>query len=156
MKAIENDQLEGFPFMKTKMVRKYLAPSPATSKGRMKRPQSGIRSTRKTSEPEAPAQIPEEEEQVSAPGQSQAHVIPNDNDGQISNVFCYASLSDKISGTLRKRLLSAAFMLRQLLCHMRAYSHSCLMLALSPAVLGSTYVDVRPGCAGTSRYRSTV
>ena len=32
IKAIENDQLEGFPFMKTKMVRKYLAPSLATVK----------------------------------------------------------------------------------------------------------------------------
>ena len=50
------------------MVRKYLAPSPATSKGRMKRPRTGMRSTRKTSEPEAATDIPEEEEQVAAPG----------------------------------------------------------------------------------------
>ena len=100
IKAIENEQLEGFPFMKTKMVRKYLAPSPATSKGRMKRPRAGIRSTRKNSELETATDVTEEEEQVAAPGQVQAHVIPDDNEGQISNVFCYAALADKISGTL--------------------------------------------------------
>ena len=86
--------------MKTKMVRKYLAPSPAISKGRMKRPRAGIRSTRKANKPEAAAEVPEEEEQVSAPGQSEAHVIPNDNNEQTSNVFCYAALEDKILGTL--------------------------------------------------------
>jgi hypothetical protein len=32
--------------MKADLVRKYLAPSPATPKGRMKRPRTGIRSTR--------------------------------------------------------------------------------------------------------------
>jgi hypothetical protein len=38
--------LEGSPFMKIKLVQKYVAKSPATSKGRMKRPRTGIRSTR--------------------------------------------------------------------------------------------------------------
>ncbi|KAL7501873.1 hypothetical protein ACHAXN_001014, partial [Cyclotella atomus] len=47
IKAINNGQLENVPFMKADLVRKYLAPSPATSKGRMKRPRTGIRSTRK-------------------------------------------------------------------------------------------------------------
>ena len=60
IKAIENEQLEGFPFMKTKMVRKYLAPSPATAKGRMKRPRAGIRSTRKNVEPETNTDVTEE------------------------------------------------------------------------------------------------
>jgi hypothetical protein len=46
IKAIRNGQLEDIPFMKADLVRKYLAPSPATSKGRMKRLRTGIRSTR--------------------------------------------------------------------------------------------------------------
>jgi hypothetical protein len=46
IKATRNGQLEDIPFMKADLVRKYLAPSPATSKGRMKRPRTGIRSTR--------------------------------------------------------------------------------------------------------------
>jgi len=100
IKAIENEQLEGFPFMKTKMVRKYLAPSPATSKGRMKRSRAGIRSTRKNVEAETTTDMTVEVEPVTAPGQMQSHVIPDDNEGQISNVFCYAALADKISGTL--------------------------------------------------------
>eukprot|EP00804_Cyclotella_cryptica_P022671 CCRYP_012468-RA/>CCRYP_012468-RA protein AED:0.28 eAED:0.27 QI:0/0/0/1/0/0/4/0/650 len=48
IKAINNNQLQGFPLMKADLVRKYLAPSPATSKGHMKRPRTGIRSTRPT------------------------------------------------------------------------------------------------------------
>ena len=46
IQAIHREHLEGIPFMHTALVRKYLAPSPVTSKGRMKRPQTGIRSTR--------------------------------------------------------------------------------------------------------------
>ena len=35
-KAIQNDQLRGFPCMNVKDIRRHLAPSPATAKGRMK------------------------------------------------------------------------------------------------------------------------
>jgi len=42
LKAIDNEQLKGIPFMKADLVRKYLAKSPATSKGRMKRPRKGL------------------------------------------------------------------------------------------------------------------
>ena len=45
-KAIGNEQLRGFPCMNIKDIRRYLAPSPATAKGRMKKPKAGIRSTR--------------------------------------------------------------------------------------------------------------
>ena len=82
------------------MVRKYLAPSPVTSKGRMKRPRVGIRSTRKPDKPETAAEEPEAEEHVLAPRQAQPHVIPEDTSEQISNVFRYAALADKIAGTL--------------------------------------------------------
>ena len=44
--AINNHQLKGYPFVTAENVRKYLPMSPATSKGRMKRPRTGIRSTR--------------------------------------------------------------------------------------------------------------
>ena len=43
--AINNNQLEGIPFMKADLVRKNLAKSPQTSKGHLKRPRAGIRST---------------------------------------------------------------------------------------------------------------
>ena len=47
IKAANNEQLEGIPFLKADLIQKYLPPSPATSKGRMKRPRTGIRSTHK-------------------------------------------------------------------------------------------------------------
>ena len=47
VKAIQNNQLTGFPCMTVKNVKKYLAPSPATPKGCMKRLRTGIRSTTK-------------------------------------------------------------------------------------------------------------
>ena len=44
--AINNHQIKGCPFMTADNVRKYLPMSPATSKVRMKRPRTGIRSAR--------------------------------------------------------------------------------------------------------------
>ena len=44
--AVQNHQLENILFMKSKLVQKHLAKSPATSKGHMKCPRAGIRSTR--------------------------------------------------------------------------------------------------------------
>ena len=49
-KAITNKQLLGFPCMNLKDLRKHLPPSPATPKGRMKKPKAGIRSTTKDNE----------------------------------------------------------------------------------------------------------
>ena len=46
--AAFNNQLTDIPFIHNMdFILKYIAPSPATPKGRMKRPRSGIRSTRK-------------------------------------------------------------------------------------------------------------
>ena len=46
--AAHNNQLTGIPFINNAdNICKYLAPSPATPKGRMRKPKSGIRSTRK-------------------------------------------------------------------------------------------------------------
>ena len=47
--AAMNGQLEGIPFIsKPDLIRKYLTPSPATPKGRMRRHNKGLRSTRNT------------------------------------------------------------------------------------------------------------
>jgi len=45
LKAINNNQLDSILLMKADLVHKYLSKSPATSKGRMKRPWAGIQST---------------------------------------------------------------------------------------------------------------
>ena len=45
LKAIANGQMGGILLMKPELIQRYLAPLPATPKGRMKRPRPGIRST---------------------------------------------------------------------------------------------------------------
>ena len=98
IKAINNGHLEGIPFMKADLVRKYLAPSPATSKGRMKRPRTGIRSTRKHTSVEMDSEG--EPEQQLQP-QNDVNIIPVEvNDESACNVFCYAALADKHDGTM--------------------------------------------------------
>ena len=48
IEAALSNQLMGIPFIKNpNFIRIYLAPSSATTKGKMKKPKSGIRSTRK-------------------------------------------------------------------------------------------------------------
>ena len=71
IKAIDNDFLEGFTFMKYKLVHKYLAKSPATAKGRMKRPHNGIRSTRARPEDRVIYAIPTKTNPL-------PHLIPDD------------------------------------------------------------------------------
>eukprot|EP00956_Cyclotella_meneghiniana_P038932 scaffold162391_cov109-Cyclotella_meneghiniana.AAC.1 len=51
-KAIDNDQLIGFPHLTSAMVRKYLPESTATAKGHMKRLRRNTRSTTKNPTPE--------------------------------------------------------------------------------------------------------
>ena len=51
-KAIDNDQLIGFPHLTSAMVRKYLPESTATAKGHMKRIRRNTRSTTKNPTPE--------------------------------------------------------------------------------------------------------
>jgi hypothetical protein len=95
IKAIRNGQLEGIPFMKADLVRKYLAPSPATLKGCMKRPRTGIRSTR--TKVKAPTNAVEE----TAVLDSLINVIPmEEKEDSACHVFCYAALADKHTGTM--------------------------------------------------------
>ena len=72
--------------MKSMLVQKCLAKSTATSKGRMKIPQTGIRSTPRV-EPEH--MVPEDNT-----------VIPEDRADAVKNIFCFAALVDKQKGTL--------------------------------------------------------
>ena len=66
IKAIDNNQIKGFSFMKPTMVLKYLAPYPATSKGHMKQPRAGIRSTQKQVPDEVPTELLSQQPQSSA------------------------------------------------------------------------------------------
>jgi len=101
LKAVSNDQLEGIPFMKADIIKKYLAKSPATSKGRMKRPRAGIRSTRPKPPKQQPPNVQAGPTNIHHNVQrTTAHLIPIDEplDGA-NNVFCYAALADKQTGT---------------------------------------------------------
>merc|ERR1711966_522789 len=59
-KAISNNQIKGFPMMNTKDIRRHLPPSPATPKGRMKRPRGGIRSTQRENKDEFEKELEEQ------------------------------------------------------------------------------------------------
>ena len=92
--------------MTVKHVKKYLAPSPATTKGRMKWPRTGTRSTTKKKDQrekveEEPVVEDEATTRINYNIPTQGHVIPvTNNDNLISNVFCFAALADKNKGTL--------------------------------------------------------
>ena len=79
------------------MIKKYLAPSPATSKGRLTKQRANVRSTR-------PKDITKQqmEEEISSSDttllDTHVDVIPTDE--QASNVFCCAALADATEGTL--------------------------------------------------------
>ena len=59
-KAINNNQLKGIPMMNVKDIRRHLPPSPATPKGRMKKPRGGIRSTRRDKKDEFERELEEQ------------------------------------------------------------------------------------------------
>ena len=103
IKAANNDQLKGILFLnKPELVRKYLAPSPATSKGRMKRVQSNLRSTRTKVRPKPDDAVILGDQFAGAgykaKAHKQAHVIQPGSQGT-SNVFCCAALGDATTGT---------------------------------------------------------
>ena len=76
------------------MIRKYLLPSPATSKGRMKKPRAGVRSTRpKPKNSKCSPSIFKTEADCKAEEEQYAP------DGA-NNIFCYAALADKQTGKL--------------------------------------------------------
>ena len=92
-----NNQLTGVPFINNPdFIQKYLAPSTATPKGRMKKPKAGIRSTRKIVKDRRARKLGMElsdsgaEEEISAqPTMQSPTIIPNDAP-QANSIFCYA------------------------------------------------------------------
>ena len=89
--------------MTVKNVKKYLAPSPATPKGRMKLPQTGIRSTTKQQRQrekvqEKPVVENKDATEINFTVPTEGHVIPEEQ--KVNNVFCFAALADKNKGTL--------------------------------------------------------
>ena len=98
-KVISNNQLKGFPMMNTKDIRKHLPPSPATPKGRMKRPRGGIRSTRRERKDEFEKELEEQlvlDKGMHPPaGSTTSEGVPTNN-----NEFCFVVLTEKGKGTL--------------------------------------------------------
>ena len=92
-KAISNNQLKGIPMMNVKDICKHLPPSPVTSKGRMKKPRSGARSTRREKkyefEKELEEQIKLDENMHPATGSTASEGVPMNN-----NMFCFAALAE--------------------------------------------------------------
>jgi hypothetical protein len=85
-KAIDNNQLIGFPHLTSALVRKYLPESEATTKGHMNRTRRGLRSTTKTRETkksiEAEDFVPKQDEAADVEIFVGA-TIGNQNDGTI-------------------------------------------------------------------------
>eukprot|EP00804_Cyclotella_cryptica_P024160 CCRYP_015590-RA/>CCRYP_015590-RA protein AED:0.59 eAED:0.59 QI:0/-1/0/1/-1/1/1/0/231 len=106
IKAINNNQLRGIPMMKADLVQTYLAPSPATSKGHMKRPRTGICSTRWTTTAPSPTSAPVTpcshipDDTPTRPPAMTPHIIQPDTTDTSCNVFCYAALANKHQGTM--------------------------------------------------------
>ena len=87
-----NGQLEGIPFLaKPDLSRKYLAPSPATPKGRMRRHNAGLRSTQNA--------VARKRERAAAKRRTKQKSDPKEVK-ETNNVFCFAALADKQTGTL--------------------------------------------------------
>jgi hypothetical protein len=122
LKAIRCSYLKGCPNMTAQGVTKYLNPSPATTKGHLKRPHQGIRSTRP--KPTSPAPLLQMELPVlplfqepwhypspkngtmqgnassnSLPHRT-ANIIDDDNSPRKANLFCFAAFAHKHTGML--------------------------------------------------------
>ncbi len=118
LKANRRGFLNGCPNMSVKLILKYLNPRAATTKGHMKRPRYGIRSTRtwtpvKTNDPHVQVEpapvilqpvlvilpVPPEYQPLS-PG---PNLIANNEDQSIANIFCFGAFTDKQSGVEEKQ-----------------------------------------------------
>ena len=91
---ISNNQLKEFPMMNLKDIRRHLPPSPATPKGRMKRPRGGIRSTRQKRKDEFEKKLEEQllvdEDMHPAAGSTASEGVILSN-----NMFCFATLTEQ-------------------------------------------------------------
>ena len=98
--AAHNNQLDTIPFLgKPDQVRKYLAPSPATSKGRLKKQRAHVRSTRKKPKTETKDAVQKEIKDVAMKIPVGLPQISQGDKANNINTFCCAALGDVISGT---------------------------------------------------------
>ena len=129
MKALKKGFLKGGPDLSEELVTKYLNPSPATAKGHMKRPKKGIRST-KTKPLRALSPCPQQPALATIPRSPIAQVNPPilplfkevppyhgpaynatigpniiADDESITNVFCFGTFADKITGVVYNNLM---------------------------------------------------
>jgi len=112
--AINAGFLRGAPHLDIKSVTKYFMPSSATSKGHMKRPRKGLRSTtpKPTGCPEPPSALPRPPSMPGIHADAMPGLIPinDDNfsdpgpafiadidDESIANVFCFGAFANNIS-----------------------------------------------------------
>ena len=110
LKAVRKGFLTRCPNINKKLILKYLNPSPATAKGHMKQPRHGIRSTtpRKTQPPlripdtTVPMQpvgsIGDNSEHSSVIYLERPHLIGDDSNESIANVFGFGAFVDKNNG----------------------------------------------------------
>ena len=77
-----------------KDIRRHLPPSPATPKGRMKRPRGGITSTRREKKDEFEKAL-EEQLLVDKDMHPEAGRTASEGVKLSSNVFCFAALTEK-------------------------------------------------------------
>ncbi len=96
IKAINNNQLKGIPFMQADLLRKHLARAPAIPKGRMRRPRKGLRSTRRKKKGRRERMQEQEENENELRMKEEAE----EEHAGCNNVFCYAALADKQTGTI--------------------------------------------------------
>ena len=80
--AINAGFLRGAPHLDIKSITKYLMPSPATSKGHMKRPRKGLRSTtqKPTGRPKPPSALPRPPSIPGIHADAMPGLIPIDDD----------------------------------------------------------------------------
>ena len=103
--AISNGFLTGFQLMKSKLVQTYLATSPATSKGKIKQPLTGIRGARPKDIDMVSYHIPIKAKLNPSVELQQitpecTNIIPQDVSDAVNNIFCFAALACKKKGTL--------------------------------------------------------
>ena len=116
LKAVRKGFLDGCPNVNVKLILKYLNPSPATVKGRMKRPRHGIKSTtpriqttrpQSTVSPQPVLSRSDNSEQTSvifletsSSKNNTQHptLMVDDSEGSIANVFVFGAFADKNNG----------------------------------------------------------
>lgn len=117
LKAIRCEFLKGCPNLSAEGVTRYLNPSPASSKGHMKRPHQGIRSTRPRVVPQQymqqvpqnlHAQVYADNDDASSTYESNGRVtrpqrtnlIKDDVSSKDGNIFCFGAFADKHTGVV--------------------------------------------------------